>query len=406
MAGSDDYVQGSDGQWYDPNETPPPGVSLNTSGPRWNAPPQAQPAPTPRPITTPNSSTGQPAYADPSAPQTQFATSQGGPLTTTPNSRTGAPAPGIRTVPPTRNLPAVRPGVPMPTQPTANPMTMPGLPLGGALATGVDALANAPTTDQGVYNNANSFNDWFDSTRVGKALNWATGHNAPRWGSAAQTAPAAYSPSPIASPVTAPGAAPQMGMPAPPNIPPPPTGPGISATIPPFNVSPRPAFQSAPPPRGAAPRAPSSINLGYGAPAAAAPPAAPNPMFTGIDRPNADIVGGPTVPGQLSAAPREPGGPARMGALDLSGLFNHPAVAAAAAQHPAVQGALAAQNAAPNMDNAMLGMSIQNAGLTGGGGGARAPMVQPRNVGNFGAGTNQYGTPNRWNPFAQFGTPT
>ena len=67
-----------------------------------------------------------------------------------------------------------------------------------------------------------------------------------------------------------------------------------------------------------------------------------------------------------------------MGALDLSGLFNHPAVAAQAAAHPAVQGALAAQQGGqwagtPNMDNAALGQSVLNAG----GRSARAPMIQP-----------------------------
>jgi hypothetical protein len=52
----------------------------------------------PRVINTPRSSTGQPAYADPSAPEFDFATPQGGQLVPspnlTPNSSTGAPAPG------------------------------------------------------------------------------------------------------------------------------------------------------------------------------------------------------------------------------------------------------------------------------------------------------------------------
>jgi hypothetical protein len=94
-----------------------------------------------------------------------------------------------------------------------------------------------------------------------------------------------------------------------------------------------------------------------GAPAAAAPPADPfaihpSNAFTTIDRPNADVAGGRSVAGQLAPQyfnqAREPGGPAQMGALDLSGLFNHPAVAQAAAAHPAVQGAMAAlANPAP-----------------------------------------------------------
>ena len=57
----------------------------------------------------------------------------------------------------------------------------------------------------------------------------------------------------------------------------------------------------------------------------------PSNMFTTIDRPNADTAGGPSFAGQLAPQyfnrAREPGGPAQMGALDLSGLFNHPAVA-------------------------------------------------------------------------------
>ena len=87
-------------------------------------------------------------------------------------------------------------------------------------------------------------------------------------------------------------------------------------------------------------------NLGYGVPQA--PPfdpgaIHPSNMFTTIDRPNADTAGGPSFAGQLAPQyfnrAREPGGPAQMGALDLSGMFNHPAVAQAAAAHPMVQAA-------------------------------------------------------------------
>jgi hypothetical protein len=72
---------------------------------------------------------------------------------------------------------------------------------------------------------------------------------------------------------------------------------------------------------------PANVNLGRGAPGVTAN-ASP---FIGIDRPNADVTG--HARGYNSGVQGT--------ALDLSGLFNHPAVAAAAAAHPAVQGALA-----------------------------------------------------------------
>ena len=267
-----------------------------------------------RPITTPNSSTGQPIRQAPSASQVP-AVQTNRPGLLTPNSRTGAPGYQV---------------------PTVNPMT---LPVGGAAVTAGGLLAGAPTTDQGVYNNANSFNDRFNKSWLGQLLNRATGQTEPKWGTATQTAP--YAPSPIASP-------------APPAAPPPP--PGISATIPPFNVSPRPPFQSAPPPR-----APPGYNLGYGgaSPAALPPPDPfaihPSNAFTAIPRPNADpgirggMLGGNAGMANIGATygPRGTGGAPLATALDLSSMFNHPAVAAAAAAHPAVQGALAAQNAAP-----------------------------------------------------------
>jgi hypothetical protein len=216
---------------------------------------------------------------------------------------------------------------------------MPGLPIGGGLATGVGALNAFPTPTPEQMTNTLNNPPLKDDPWLIHSLTKLFG------GDQTQAAPA---PTPATAPVTAPGSGvlPQArgAPPPPPNI-----------TLPPFNVPPPPSnlppFVRGPIPAAMpqhAPRAPQGYNLGYGGAAAAAqpaPPAQPSPWFTGIDRPNADIVGGPTVPGQLSAAPREPGGPARMGALDLSGLFNHPAVAAAAAAHPAVQGALAAQNA-------------------------------------------------------------
>jgi hypothetical protein len=84
------YIDPLTGEWVST-----PGSTLNTTGPDI-------PQPAPRVINTPNSSTGQPAFADPSATgwSTEFATPQGGQLTTlTPSSRTGAPAPGIRNLP-------------------------------------------------------------------------------------------------------------------------------------------------------------------------------------------------------------------------------------------------------------------------------------------------------------------
>jgi hypothetical protein len=79
-------------------------------------------------------------------------------------------------------------------------------------------------------------------------------------------------------------------------------------------------------------------NLGYGIPGGGpAPnpgdaPQGPNSPFTMVMRPNAPAndQGG-----------RGGGGTPLGTALDLSSLFNHPAVAQAAAAHPAVQGALA-----------------------------------------------------------------
>jgi hypothetical protein len=72
---------------------------------------------------------------------------------------------------------------------------------------------------------------------------------------------------------------------------------------------------------------PARVNLGQGTPGVTAPVQAPsNSPFIGIDRPNS----GPNE--------RNRGSP-QATALDLSSLFSHPAVAAAAAAHPAVQAA-------------------------------------------------------------------
>lgn len=300
VAGEDYVLDPVTGQW---------GPSGNTFGfgTRINSIPQPQPQPS-RIINTPSS---QPEFADPSVTGYSLEPMSKGALTTTPNSRSGEPAPGIR------NLPANRLGAP-----TANPMT---LPIGGPLLTGGALLAGAPTTDQGLYNQANSFNDWFNGTTIGKWLNAAAGAQTPHWGPAHPGSPTnpmtqtgAYNPSQIGPrvpiPPSVPPPTPPGGWPLPPPRPP---GPFVRGPLP---VSPNMPNAQAP----SAQRAPQNINLGYGAPAAAAP----SPMFTTIDRPNADIVGGRSVAGQLApqyfTPAREPGGPAQMGALDLSRLFSRP----------------------------------------------------------------------------------
>jgi hypothetical protein len=209
--------------------------------------------------------------------------------------------------------------------------------------------------------------------------------------------PGIFGPTPRAQNAPAPAAAPGS---APAVAPTPPGPPGFNAApppqyLPPFTRGPIPFNM----PQNAPPRAPRSFNLGYGAsgisPAPAAP-AAPSPMFTAIDRPNADIVGGPTVPGQLSAAPREPGGPAQMGALDLSGFFN---------RSQPVQGALAAQPGggwqsavgAPNMNNVALGSQILGGGWPfGGGGGQSAPAPVARAQRQPFSNSKFFGNPANW----------
>jgi hypothetical protein len=295
-------------------------------------------------IRTPNSSTGQPAVQAPSASQFQPPTTQTRPGLLTPKSTTGAPGYQV---------------------PTVNPMTLPGV--GGGLMTGVGAL-NAfptPTPEQmnKTLNNPPLANDPWLIHSIGKLFGYGGGQT--------QTAPATQT-----QPQTA--LAPSGGTPTATSTPPPP--PNIN--LPPFNVPPPPGnlppFNRGPIPYGNAPPAPQHVNLGYGAPGAppAAPPFDPGAIhpsnaFTSIDRPNADISGGPTRGGWLSASydpstgsnrgAREPGGPARMSALDLSGLFNRGAA-------PPPAGALAspgwgAAAGTPNMNNAMLGMQLQNAGI-------------------------------------------
>ena len=315
-------VYGSDG--YDIDEygnMVPRGTTLNSNptmtaeppgspgGPQLSTPQGGQVAV--RPITTPNSSTGEPAVRSPSASTYQSPAVQTRPGLLTPNSRNGAPGYQV---------------------PTVNPMT---LPVGGGLATGVGAL-NAfptPTPEQmtKTLNNPPMADDKWGVNAISKLFGW--GQPAAAAAPQTQTQPM---PSRVAT-ATPPPPPPPINLP-PFNVPPP-------GNLPPFVRGPIPAAMSqhAPVQRAGQP------NLGYGVPGAqpAAAPQAPSPMFTTIDRPNADVAGGRSVAGQLAPQyfnqAREPGGPAQMGALDLSSLFNHPAVAAQAAAHPMVQAAARVQ---------------------------------------------------------------
>ena len=293
-----------------PTATATPG---SPGGPQLSTP-QGGPVAT-RPITTPNSSTGQPAVQAPSASRFQPPATQTRPGLLTPNSSTGAPG--------------------YPIQSGPNPMTM---PIGGALGTGVGALSALPTptpeqmTER--LNNPPMADDKWGVNAISKLFGWGqpAAAAAPQTQTQPQTALAPPSSAPTAT--ATPPPPPPINLP-PFNVPPPP------GQLPPFVRGPIPAAmpQHTPVQRAGAP------NLGYGVPGAqpAAAPQAPSPMFTTIDRPNADTAGGPSRAGQLAPQyfnqAREPGGPAQMGALDLSGLFNHPAVAQAAAAHPMVQAA-------------------------------------------------------------------
>ena len=319
-----------------------------------------------RPITTPNSSTGQPAVQSPSASTYQPPATQTRPGLLTPNSSTGASR--------------------YPIQP--NPMTM---PIGGALGTGVGALSAIPTptpeqmTER--LNNPPMADDKWGVNAISKLFGW--GQPAAAAAPQTQTQPM---PSRVAT-ATPPPPPPPINLP-PFNVPPPP------GNLPPFVRGPIPAAmpQHTPVQRAGAP------NLGYGVPGAqpAAAPQAPSPMFTTIDRPNADTAGGPSRAGQLAPQyfnqAREPGGPAQMGALDLSGMFNHPAVAQAAAAHPMVQAAARAPVQGPLSALAPT---------------ARAPVMQaspfvyPRtNAPSPSKDINAVPLRKSYNPFQLFGTPT
>jgi hypothetical protein len=226
-----------------------PGVNLNSN------PLQV------RPITTPNSSTGQPAYADPAAPTVspQFATPQGGQLTTTtPNSRTGAPAPGIR------NLPA--------TSPIRFPF--PSLGLGGPLGMTIGLLANAPRTDQEIYNQDNAVGSAVDNSWIGKKLiELGITHPSPQWGppsAAAQPAPADQTapPVPQSGPGYSPPGPPGWNTQLPPfdskgNLPPFNRGPIPFNQIPNHQTAPTMQQHPAQPTPPVAPPAPTNINLGH-----------------------------------------------------------------------------------------------------------------------------------------------
>jgi hypothetical protein len=287
------------------------------------------------------------------------------------------------------------PGIQLP-----NPAVMPRLSGPGAFMSGVGALTALPTptpkqmTER--LNNPPLANDpWLVHTLFPSLFGPASKpQNAP----AAAAAPSAAAPTTTSTAQAGPGGSPLTGT-GYGGVPPSGWGDnqGPKTPLPPFVRGPIPFNM----PQRGVPRAPQGYNLGYGGagPAASAPPAAPSPMFTSIDRPNADIVGGPTRPGYLSASydpatgsnlgAREPGGPARMGALDLSGLFNRggqPAPPPAGAlANPGWQSAVGA----PNMNNAMLGMQLQNAGIpTGRGARAQVPPAGFSNKKFFGNPAN------------------
>ena len=327
MPGIEDYVRNPvTGQWE------PPGTKLSGMPNAWDQPFDFT-TPTPQGgqiINTPNSSTGQPFRTGPSAVQPEPAPT-GNPLTTTPSSRTGAPAPGIRT-----------------------------LPIGGPLATATTLLAGGPSTDEDFYNQVGGASRWFDQTGFGKWLiDQGITSPTPRWGppeARPSTVPDTgqsiklgdgTSPIPVTYSGSGPGRSPSGPLP-----PLPPTGDGL----PPFNSGPIPnnlpqGNVPYPPPR---PSDLVGIKGGGGrgqrgqqqqAPGRAPPMINLQPGWTTIDRPNADIVGGPTRPGYLSADPHEPGGPARMGAFDLSTLWNPQAAAAPAAAAAPVRAGSTARRA-------------------------------------------------------------
>jgi hypothetical protein len=248
MPGDDSGFYDDFGQFIEP-----PGTRLNSPQPNFNiATPRGGPL-----ISTPSTYANPTPYDPFYGGGSGFATPQGGQLT--PYSNTGTPAPGIRTVPntPSGQSLTVRPDT-SPRQPGWTPRSI--FP-GGPVLSAVGALANAPNTDQGVYNQANAFNDWFSSTRGGQLLNKATGAVEPQWGPATQTQTQTQPQQTTKTPVI-----------APPIDPPPPFGqaPPNPNYLPPFNRGPIPPYLSHPGARApsiqqrpgdVAPPAPSIVDL-------------------------------------------------------------------------------------------------------------------------------------------------
>ena len=242
--------------------TAPPG---SPGGPQISTPQGGQVAV--RPINTPNSSTGEPAVRSPSASRFQPPAVQTRPGLLTPNSRNGAPGYQV---------------------PTVNPMTM---PIGGGLATGVGAL-NAfptPTPEQmtKTLNNPPMADDKWGINAISKLFGW----NQPQTANSAARPRQEAPPSGAPTATLRPSSRPPINLP-PFNVPPPP------GNLPPFIRGPVPFGM----PQHAPVQRAGQLNLGYGVPGAQQPaaPQAPSPMFTTIDRPNADVAGGRSVAGQLS----------------------------------------------------------------------------------------------------------
>ena len=335
---------------------PQPGTTtLNTPPPEF-ATPQGGAL-----INTPNSSTGQPFRQAPSASSFP-AIQQGAPGTLTPSSRTGAPAPGVRTLPQSSSVPGW-------VAPTAGAFGRGGLwGLGGYL---MGKTVEPQPTNQGEDEVLKRFVPPPNST-----IGTQTG-----------TAPVTQ---------TGPGRSPSG--PVPPGPPGPPYRPEDDprAALPP--MTPQAAIPPYPPPRPSAtapyppPRPRGGGGGGGGGSRGASPGPAPpmvnlqpQPGWTTIDRPNADTAGGPSRAGQLAPQyfnqAREPGGPAQMGAFDFSSLFNHPQVAAAAAQHPMVHAAAAAM-AAPRARTPVRGPLAP--GALGNSSGSPTPMdIQDRTRGQY-----------------------
>ena len=354
--GPDDIPIGSGGWDIDSEgNLVPKGTTLNTPPPEFATPQGGQL------INTPNSSTGAPFRQAPGAssfPTTQ----QGAPGTLTPNSRTGAPAPGIRNAPPSTEVVPSGQGNPGANDYVNNLIKNYGAnyvrqnwrTIAPSLGLSELALPAALATIPLVASTTSTAPKSKDE--------------APRWSwpvpAGAQVDPFS-NPAPVTQtepkgmmipPVTGGGGGTPIG-PGPEG-----RGPGMPmgplAAIPPSNPSAPAATPPLPPSRpkdagrSGGGRSGGGRSRGGSSPGPAPPMInlQPQPGWTTIDRPNADVAGGRSVAGQLAPQyfnrAREPGGPAQMGAFDFSTLFNHPQVAAAAAAQPAVQAHVAARVAA------------------------------------------------------------